>query len=115
DCVTIDPSSAYTVTKWSDASDPVLPGDIITYTVEVENTGGAALTGATFSDDLSGVLDDATLDEASLTASSGTALFSGSVLTWTGDLDVDQVATITYSVTVNGAEALGDGQLLNAV
>src|SRR5690606_2755141 len=114
DCVTIDPISAYTVTKRSDAADPVLPGDTITYTVAVENTGGTALTGATFSDDLSGVLDDATLDEASITASSGTASFADPVLTWTGDLAVDEVATINYSVTVDQPIG-GDHQLVNAV
>src|SRR5690606_16482114 len=94
--------------------DPVLPGDTITYTVAVENTGGTALTGATFSDDLSGVLDDATLDEASITASSGTASFADPVLTWTGDLAVDEVATISYSVTVDQPIG-GDHQLVNAV
>src|SRR5690606_10841859 len=114
DCVTIDPISAYTVTKRSDAADPVLPGETITYTVAVENTGGTALTGATFSDDLSGVLDDATLDEASITASSGTASFADPVLTWTGDLAVDEVATISYSVTVDQPIG-GDHQLVNAV
>src|SRR5690606_19504305 len=117
DCVVIDDISAWTVTKTSNASDPVLPGDVVEYTLTVENLGNVPLTAAEVSieDDLWGVLDDATLDEASISASSGTASFSDPVLTWTGDLDVDQVVTITYSVEVLPAESLGDGQLLNAV
>src|SRR5690606_31266666 len=115
DCVTISDIEAWTVVKTSDAADPVQPGDAITYTLTVENTGNVALSDVEVSDDLSGVLDDATLDEASISASSGTASFSDPVLTWSGDLSVDQVVTITYSVEVLPADSLGDGQLLNAV
>src|SRR5690606_32335885 len=43
------------------------------------------------------------------------AVYTEPVISWSGDLAVDEVVTITYSVTVKDATALGDGRLRNAV
>ena len=86
-------------------------GDEVTYTLTVTQSGPGVVTGASITDDLSAVLDDATLT-GSASASAGSVTVVDGVLSWTGDLPVDGVVTITYSVTVTGD---GDGTLANAV
>ncbi|MEL7978094.1 CshA/CshB family fibrillar adhesin-related protein [Isoptericola sp. F-RaC21] len=116
DCVEPDPVKALQIAKTSDADGPVLPGDTVTYTVEVTNTGGATYTAtdpATFTDDLSEVVDDATWNDDA-TASSGTVSYAEPELSWSGALEPGETATITYSVTVNDP-LTGDGTLTNAV
>ena len=81
----------------------VTPGATVGYTITVTNAGTSAYTGATFTDALSGVLDDAAYDnDASATA--GSVSFASSSLTWTGDLAAGASATITFSVTVNNPD-----------
>ncbi|WP_067245462.1 DUF7927 domain-containing protein [Microbacterium resistens] len=115
DCATEHPVADYTVVKSSDPADGsnVAEGDTIAYTLTVSQVGGGAFTGASLTDDLSDVLDDATWN-GDLTASAGTAGFdpATATLTWSGDLAVGQVVTITYSVTVTAA---GDTHLHNVV
>ncbi|WP_081900734.1 DUF7927 domain-containing protein [Allokutzneria albata] len=89
------------------------PGDKVTYTVTVTNTGQTTLTGASFVDDLSNVLDDAVYN-ADVTASVGGATYAAPRLTWTGDLKVGESAKITYSVTVKSPNP-GDNKLVNTV
>lgn len=91
----------------------VKPGDTITYTVTVTQRGTVAAD-ASLTDDLARVLDDATYN-GDVTSDIGTATVSGSTLSWAGTVPVGGVAHITYSVTVKGALALGDGSLVNAV
>src|SRR5690606_6787045 len=86
-------------------------GDTVTYTVTVTHGGPVGIAGASITDDLSAVLDDASYN-GDVTASSGEASIMDGVLSWSGDLAVDQVVTITYSVTVTGD---GDGTLANVV
>ena len=79
------------------------PGGTVGYTVKVTNSGQIALTGATFTDPLSGVLDDASYNnDASATA--GSVSFASPNLTWTGNLAIGASATITFSVTVNNPD-----------
>ena len=79
------------------------PGSVVHYTVTVTNSGQTPYTGATFTDPLGGVLDDAVYNsDASATA--GTASFTSPNMTWTGDLAVGATATITFSVTVNNPD-----------
>ena len=80
------------------------PGATVQYTVTVTNTGGTAYTGATFTDPLGDVLDDASYN-GDATATAGTASFASPNLAWTGDLAVGAVATITFSVTVSNPDA----------
>jgi uncharacterized repeat protein (TIGR01451 family) len=110
-CSTSTPVGQVTVTK-SVGSPTAVPGGTVTYTVAVANSGQAALTGVTFTDDLTGVLDDATFGSA--TATLGSATFTTPNLVWVGDLPVGATATVTYTVIVNNPDT-GDHRLTNAV
>jgi uncharacterized repeat protein (TIGR01451 family) len=101
-----------TITKSADTT-TVTAGDTVTYTVAVVNTGQSAYTGATFTDPLDGVVDDAVYDDDA-TATTGDVAFAAQVITWTGDLAVGATATVTYSVTVDFPDT-GDKTLDNSV
>ncbi len=101
-----------TIAKTADAASTV-PGAIVSYTVAVTNSGATSYTGATFSDALGSVLDDASYSGDAV-ASGGSVSYSGQTLTWTGDLAVGASASLTYSVTVR-ATSTGDNLLTNTV
>jgi uncharacterized repeat protein (TIGR01451 family) len=103
-CTTEHINGAYTYSKTSDPvpGAEVTEGEVITYTVTVAHVGTAPVEDAVVTDDLSGVLAVASWN-GDATASSGQVSTSGDQLTWTGDLEVEQVVTVTYSVTVGGA------------
>jgi uncharacterized repeat protein (TIGR01451 family) len=105
------PVQAYSVTKTASAT-AADPGDKITYKIAVKNTGQVAYTAdapASFSDDLSKVLDDASYDDD---ADNG-ATYQAPTLSWSGPLAVGKTVTITYTVTVNAPDS-GDHELSNA-
>ncbi|MBO1418050.1 DUF11 domain-containing protein [Streptomyces sp. FH025] len=112
-CTTHHETGWYTFSKVADpkSGSTVQVGDKVTYTVTVSQKGAGDVKGATVTDDLSKVLDDAAYN-GDVKASSGAAVVKDGKLIWSGDLPVGGTATITYSVTVNGN---GDGQLHNAV
>lgn len=123
DCTTTHPAGEFTYSKTSNpkSTSAVQIGDTITYTVGVNQTGAGAVAGATITDDLSKVLDDADYN-GDATATAGTVSVTGDKLTWTGDLAVGATVTITYSVTVVAdvhhgpvTIAAGDDKLLNVV
>ncbi|MET3452294.1 isopeptide-forming domain-containing fimbrial protein [Curtobacterium sp. 1544] len=111
----------YTVAKSSSATSAVA-GDEVTYTVKVTSTGTGNYTAenpASFSDDLSKVTDDATYNGDAAVSYSGSStaaapVVNGNTLTWAGPLAAGEVATITYSFTVNDPDT-GDKHLENAV
>ncbi|MDX3387618.1 GEVED domain-containing protein [Streptomyces niveiscabiei] len=104
----------FSVTKTASTNHP-LPGQDVTYTVTVHNTGSVAYPDAVWSDDLSGVLDDAVY-EGDAAASSGSVSYASPVLKWTGDIPVGGTATVTYTVRTKSDPAqLGDGVLANTV
>ena len=106
--------SGLTIVKTADVS-TTTPGSTVHYTITVTNTGLTTFTGATFSDDLTGVLDDATYGgNATVTAGPGSVSYTSPYLTWTGSLSPAQFATITYSVTVANPDT-GNGVLSNTV
>ncbi len=108
---------ALTIVKTASTATAV-PGSTVSYTVTVNNSGQTPYTGATFTDPLSGVLDDAAynLDAAAVTTGTGpgTVSYAASDLTWTGDLNPGDTATITYSVTVHNPDT-GPHVLANTI
>jgi fimbrial isopeptide formation D2 family protein/uncharacterized repeat protein (TIGR01451 family)/LPXTG-motif cell wall-anchored protein len=111
-CTTQHPGAGrYEVSKTSDPApgSKVVPGDKVTYQVQIVQRGRGPANGASITDDLSDVLDDAKWN-GDLKASVGKAALDGSTLTWTGDLRVGDKVTLTYSVTYTG-----DGKLHNLV
>jgi uncharacterized repeat protein (TIGR01451 family) len=92
------------------------PGDVVTYTVTVTNSGDFSYTvgdPASFTDDLTDVLDDAEYNNDA-TATAGDTTYTAPNLTWTGPLPVGDTVTVTYSVTTNNP-ATGDLTLTNVV
>ncbi|WP_327670840.1 MULTISPECIES: GEVED domain-containing protein [unclassified Streptomyces] len=86
-------------------------GDTLSYKVVVTNDGQADYPGATFTDDLTKVLDDATYN-GDAEASAGDVSYAAPELTWTGDLAEGETATVTYTFTVTDA---GNGRFVNGV
>ena len=103
---------ALTIVKTASAASAA-PGQHVTYTITVTNTGQTPYTGAVVTDDLTGLLDDAAYG-ADAAATRGAVSYASPVLTWTGNLTPGQAATITYSVTVDNPET-GDDILTNTV
>ncbi|MCI0159386.1 DUF11 domain-containing protein [Leifsonia shinshuensis] len=111
-CTTVTPVKSYRVVKTSPAT-TVTPGQVVPYTITITNTGQVAYTAAdpaTFTDDLTDVLDDATYNGDA----TGGATIAGSTLSWSGALAVGATVTVTYSVTIDIPDA-GDHVLHNAV
>ena len=89
------------------------PGDTVSYTLTIADSGQTAYAGATVTDSLADVLDDATYKNDAL-ATGGTVSFASPNLTWTGDLSPGATVTVTYSVSVNDP-ATGNLTLANTV
>ena len=97
-CTITNSSKTFTVAKTANPAPPtiVVAGQKVTYSVVVTNTGRTAFTGtgtdvASFTDNLAGVLDDATYNGDA----TGGATISGSTLSWKGALAVGAKATLT--------------------
>ncbi|WP_431246057.1 SpaA isopeptide-forming pilin-related protein [Leifsonia xyli] len=111
--VRADPSQCSLSIKKTSGVQNVRPGDTVTYTITVKNTGTQAYNSTEFSDDLTDVLKESVYN-GDHAATVGTASYSAPTLSWTGGLAAGATATITYSVTVNSPDA-GDHTLLNTV
>lgn len=108
------------------SSDPasgakVDPGQVISYAVDVTNTGNIPLTPATISDDLSDVLDNTSYVEGSAQATiagaaadAPTVDTENHVLSWQGTLKPGESAKLTYQVKVN-ADANDADRIVNVV
>ncbi|MCK2034565.1 DUF11 domain-containing protein [Microbacterium sp. SSW1-49] len=89
----------------------VNPGDDVTYTLSIANTGAVASGSFSVFDDLSDVVDNATFDPDSISISPavGTAAYDAGTrrLTWTGALAAGQSVQVSYTVTVDD-DAFGE-------
>ena len=103
---------ALTIVKTADVS-TTSPGGVVHYTVTITDSGPTPYTGATYTDQLDGVLGDATYNGDAV-ATAGSVSFARPDMTWTGDLAAGASATVTYSVTVNDPDT-GDRILTNTV
>jgi hypothetical protein len=86
---------------------------VVNYQIVVTDSGQTSYTPATVTDNLSGVLDDATYNNDAV-APSGSFSYSSPTLTWSGNLNPGQTVTITYSATVLDPET-GDRTMTNSV
>jgi len=111
----------YIVSKTATSDNPrhVRPGDVVTYEITLQNTGEedytSSTTLATFIDDMSDVLDDASYNgdcATDIADGSETCGLSGMILNWSGDLLAGDTKIVTYSVTVTGG---GNLQLNNSL
>ncbi|MFG2771901.1 DUF11 domain-containing protein [Streptomyces sp. NPDC048350] len=100
------------ITKTASPREPK-PGDTVTYTVTVRNTGPLDHPNARFGDDLTGNLDDAVYN-GDAKATIGTVTYDAPKITYVGDIPAGRTAKITYSVKV-GDPVRGDGTLRNSV
>ncbi len=110
------PGSDLSQTKTSDPADgaSVDVGDEITYTLTFTNDGQAAATVDT-TDDLTEVLDDATLVDGPNAGNGLTVNRTGDVLEITGTVPAGESRTVTYTVEVNAFEDQGDHVLANTL
>ena len=117
-CVISNGVQSYAVSQTASAAS-ARPGDTITYTVVVTNTGSYSYPagGASFALDLTGQLDDAVVAPASVTVTAGAATLGASLLSWSGPLPATGAGssvTVTYQVTVRPADT-GDHHLAGAL
>ena len=116
-CVATVAVQQFSVSVAADSS-TVIPGQVIAYSVTTENTGHVPYSSASWNDDLSGLLDDATFVAGSITATSGAAALDSAGLSWTGPLPVapapGSTVIVTFSVRVNDP-LTGDHQLRNDI
>jgi fimbrial isopeptide formation D2 family protein/uncharacterized repeat protein (TIGR01451 family)/LPXTG-motif cell wall-anchored protein len=89
----------------------VNPGDPLKYTITAANSGKTRLTDVDVTDDLEALVKTGQVDRDSITATINgedadpAVSFSGNVLNWTGELNVDQTLTISFLYTPNAAAA----------
>ena len=103
DWKTVDPAS----------TTPVVGGQELTYTVHFENTG-AAKGAVDKVDDLTHVLDDATvITEPVASNDAWDVAREGKVTSIKGDLGAGERVTVTYTVLVNDSGERGDDVLAN--
>lgn len=105
--VFVDASAALAIDKSSsgytdvDGNGTLSPGDIVNYSVTVTNTGNAASTGTTLSDDF---------DQTYVDAITGSGTSDGNVVIWDlGTLAPGASATVTYTATLRGAGSFVHG------
>jgi len=98
-CETTHQTPGWTLEKSSDpaSGSTVQPGSSVTYTLTATNDSEGVVTGAVATDDLSEVLNNASLD-----AVPAGATLTGTTLTWNiPELQPGEAATLTYSVTID--------------
>ena len=101
--VLVENAALLTMTISAGAASAVA-GGVVHYTVTVANAAATPYTGAAFTVDLSGVLDDAAYG-GNAAATAGTVSYASPVLSWAGTVPAHGTVTITYTVTVGSPDA----------
>ena len=107
--VTVTGASTLTFSQTAAAASTVA-GQVVHYTITIANSGASPYTGASFTDPLTGVLDDAAYDDDAVAVVTGTSTAAGTVsftsptLAWAGDVPAVGSVTLTYTVTVNNPD-----------
>ncbi len=104
---------ALRITKTVDSAE-ASSGDRVGYVITVTNPTDVEYSAALLHDDLSAVLDDATLDAGSLDPSTGVVQLGDGQLDWLFDLAPHATATLRYTVVVDDPDR-GDRRLINTV
>ncbi len=91
-----------------------MPGQVISYTLTITNTGQTTYTGAVVTDSFAAMFDDAAYNGDAATTGTGALTYTSPALTWTGDLPAGAAAVITYTVTVNNPDT-GDKLVITTV
>ncbi|WP_194409903.1 DUF4185 domain-containing protein [Microbacterium cremeum] len=89
----------------------VVRDDVVTYTVTAA-TDSAGPEAVELAVDLAGLVDDATLNPASVSASIGAAVLDGSTLRWADAIPAGETLTITFAATVRRDAYRADSQLV---
>jgi uncharacterized repeat protein (TIGR01451 family)/LPXTG-motif cell wall-anchored protein len=95
----------------------VSPGQDVTYTVTIQNTGATPLVNLKIDDDLSNVLDDAIIEGSPtvIPSSAGSASVVGNTLEFVGDVAAGQSVAVNYTVKIKDAGMLGNASLVNTI
>lgn len=117
-CATVTVPGPYLVESKSvdpETGTSVKTGQVLSYTLTFDNSTGKAPATVNSADDMSGVIDDASLTYPP--ASSGPELVVGAVQNGkfgiTGTVPAGKVLTVTYKVTVKAEAVRGDSVLAN--
>ena len=102
-CATSVPVAVLTIVNTADVS-TTTPGSTFGYTITITDTGQTSYDGATVTDPLSAVTDDAVAFGNDAATTTGSVDYTSPNLTWTGDLAPGQAATITFTVTVSNPD-----------
>lgn len=105
------PGLSVSVTSDPAPGTEVIREDVVTYAVAA-STDSATTENVALAVDLAGLVDDATLDTASLHSSIGTPVLDGSTLRWEGDIPAGQTLELTFSATVRRDASRTDSQLV---
>jgi uncharacterized repeat protein (TIGR01451 family)/fimbrial isopeptide formation D2 family protein len=115
--ICVPPSLEVDKTSDPPTGEAVEPGETVEYTITIENTSSDDVTDVDLTDDLSNVLDDATITSGPTVGppGAGTAQINGNQLAFNGTIPDGETVTITYEATVKPRPQLGDRVLGNAV
>ncbi|KRC61807.1 carbohydrate-binding protein [Agromyces sp. Root81] len=104
---------ALTVTASSDpvAGSEVVRDDVVTFEVQA-STDSASPEAVALAVDLAGLVDDATLDAASVRSSIGEPVLDGSTLRWSGEIEPGETLDLGFAATVRRDASRGDSELV---
>jgi len=92
----------------------LVAGTVLTYTITLHNAG-TAIAYVDYVDDLTGVVDDATVGNIQTDSSVEASIFAGQNLIISTEVDPGQTKTVTYDATLKPDGQRGDSIVFNAL